>query len=516
ICYSYKWAIDVELIATIAAHGNSISVGMNQGYSAVLLPQLMQKESLLHVTDDEASWIASLGVISNPIGALLAGVLMEIFGRKTTVKLTSLPYIIGWVLISLSDNIFKLYAGRFISGVAVGMATASYVYVAEICQAEYRGTLSASGPVHVSLGVLLIYILGFIAPWQRVAAICTLCALFSFIAMCAVPESPPWLASHGRVTEALQALIRTTMFRQNEIKTNKHIQAVKNLIKTITRPTAWKPFIILLLFFAFQEGSGIYIILYYAVNLFQEVGTGLNEFVASIVVGCVRLVMSVVGAILMKSFGRKTLAIISGVGMAISMAIGGGYEYLYSQLPPTDRPLAWIPLISVLGHVCVSMIGFLQLPWVMNGELFPLSIRGVMGGLVASLAHLFIFTSVKTYPNMMHSLGSDGTLWFFGVAALCGAVYCYFFLPETRGKTLREIELAFNPQVKVEHDEVTRNTYTIKSELSESNKYLCDYADGEIDIRPNISSSTDELQSPQIFTVEAAYGIFHTKSAEKL
>jgi SP family facilitated glucose transporter-like MFS transporter 8 len=67
------------------------------------------------------SFTASLGVISNPIGALLAGILMEMFGRKTTVKLTSLPYIIGWVLISLSDNIFKLYAGRFISGVAVGM-----------------------------------------------------------------------------------------------------------------------------------------------------------------------------------------------------------------------------------------------------------------------------------------------------------------------------------------------------------------------------------------------------------
>ena len=67
------------------------------------------------------SFTASLGVISNPIGALLAGFLMEMFGRKTTVKLTSLPYIIGWVLISLSDNIFKLYAGRFISGVAVGM-----------------------------------------------------------------------------------------------------------------------------------------------------------------------------------------------------------------------------------------------------------------------------------------------------------------------------------------------------------------------------------------------------------
>ncbi|PSN48610.1 hypothetical protein C0J52_18668 [Blattella germanica] len=428
---------------------------------------------------------------------------MEIVGRKTTVKLTSVPYVIGWVLISLSDNIFKLYAGRFISGVAVGMATASYVYVAEICQAEHRGILSASGPVHVSLGVLLVYTLGFIAPWQRVAALCTLCALVSFLVMCAVPESPPWLASRGRGGEALAALEwlrQDPAVAQAELselmETNNNLpqhqsgaQAVKNVLKTILQPTAWKPFVILLLFFAFQEGSGIYIILYYAVNLFQEVGTGLNEYVASIVVGCVRLFMSVIGAALMKSFGRKTLAIISGLGMAVSMAVGGGYEYLYSHFPAAERPLAWVPLMSVLVHVCVSMVGFLQLPWVMTGELFPLAIRGVMGGLVASLAHLFIFASVKTYPDLIHAVGTASTLWLFGGAALAGAVYCFFFLPETRGKTLREIELGFSPKDKVDCEEVISNKYTQKSELSEGR-------------------SEDEFRtcSERIFTVEAANG----------
>lgn len=408
------------------------------------------------------------------------------------------------------------------------MATASYVYVAEISQAEQRGILSASGPVHVSLGVLVVYILGFIAPWQRVAALCTLCALLSFIAMCAVPESPPWLASRGRQAEALSALVwlrRNPATAESELselvetvakeKSSRTLSpmssnrcnmlAVKKLLKPFLQSTAWKPFLILLLFFAFQESSGIYIILYYAVNLFQEVSTGLNEYVASIVVGGVRLLMSVVGAILMNSFGRKTLAVVSGLGMAVSMIAGGSYEYFYSHLPSTDRPLAWVPLICVLGHVCVSMMGFLQLPWMMNGELFPLAIRGVMGGIVASLAHLFIFVSVKTYPDLMHALGTDGTLWLFGAAAFLGAIYCYIFLPETRGKTLREIELEFSPKDNSNNEENIRTRYTIKSEFSGCNKNDFNKVESGENVKTPNNHASGEVS--QVFTVEAQYAV---------
>jgi len=409
-----------------------------------------------------------------------------------------------------------------------GMATASYVYVAEISQADQRGILSASGPVHVSLGVLSVYILGFIAPWQKVAALCTLCALLSFIAMCAVPESPPWLASQGRHKEALSALVwlrmnpataeselselmeTVTKDRNSRLlrpmSSNRYnMMAIKRVLKPFLQSTAWKPFIILLLFFAFQESSGIYIILYYAVNFFQEVSTGLNEYVASIVVGGVRLLMSVVGAILMNSFGRKTLAVVSGLGMAIFMAAGGSYEYFYSHLPSTDRPLPWVPLICVLGHVCVSMLGFLQLPWMMNGELFPLAIRGVMGGIVASLAHLLIFVSVKTYPDLMHALGTDGTLWLFGAAALLGALYCYIFLPETKGKTLREIELAFSSKERSSNEENTRTRYTATSEFSRCNKNDFNQLESGENIRTPNNHVSGEVS--QVFTVETQYAV---------
>lgn len=131
----------------------------------------------------------------------------------------------------------------------------------------------------------------------------------------------------------------------------------------------------------------------------------MNEYVASIWVACMRLVMSLLGALAIQKLNRTTLACMSGVGMFLAMLAAGFYEHLFSALPPSSRPLPWVPLACFLVHVCVSMLGYLQLPWIMTGELFPLRARGAMGGIVSSLAHLLIFTSVKTYPDLRNAIG---------------------------------------------------------------------------------------------------------------
>lgn len=139
--------------------------------------------------------------------------------------------------------------------------------------------------------------------------------------------------------------------------------------------------------------------------MLQEVGTEMNEYVASIWVACMRLVMSGLGALMIQRLPRTTLAALSGGGMFLAMLAAGFYEHLFSSLPPSSRPLPWVPLACFLVHVCVSMLGYLQLPWIMTGELFPLRARGAMGGVVSSLGHLLIFTSVKTYPDLRNAIG---------------------------------------------------------------------------------------------------------------
>ncbi|XP_046387785.1 facilitated trehalose transporter Tret1-like [Ischnura elegans] len=529
----FSWGVTREVLATFAAHGNSICVGFGQGYSAVLLPQISDPGSTLHLTSQEASWVASLGVISNPLGALAAGIVSELLGRRSAVKLAAGPYIAGWLIIFLADDFLKLCIGRFICGMAVGMASASYVYVAEVSGAQHRGTLCASGPVFVSLGVLMVYAAGAFLNWTTVAAMACAASIAAYAFAAAIlPETPAWLVSRGRLHEARESLewLRGNSASAGEI--DKDLAALMEASNTVSeakrqetstpddqprccsffasmwslfaRPQVWKPFVLLLFFFAFQEASGIYVLLYYAVDLFRSLeashappaapmnmmardristdgeygdipvasaligslgasnytdytdnvlqniednsSSGVAEgFLASIAVAGVRLLASIGGAVLMKKFGRRQLAMASGMGMAASMAVAGGYEFVFAGKTVADGRLApWVPLACVLTHVCVSMIGFLQLPWIMTSELFPQAARGIAGGSVSALAHLLIFTSVKTYPDLEAWAGVPWTLWLFAGSAAAGAIFVYMFLPETKGKTLAEIEDEFS------------------------------------------------------------------------
>ncbi|XP_059486340.1 facilitated trehalose transporter Tret1-like isoform X2 [Neocloeon triangulifer] len=451
-----------RVASAVVAHGHSVSVGLCQGYSAVLLPQLSSPDSDFGVISAEAaSWLAALGVISNPLGALIGGTLAEVLGRKITLLISALPYVLGWLLIAAANDLYWLGIGRFVTGFAVGLGSVSYVYVAEVSRPEQRGTLAATGPVLVSLGVLLAYSLGAFLPWRVVALVAALVAVCTGLMAVMLPESPPWLVSHGREDEAKEAL---NWLRNCPDKASAEVDAIKcketadekfsctSFFRMALEPCVWKPFFILVAFFFFQEASGIYVILFYAVDFVREVGAGQDESLVSIGIGLARLVMSLVGAFLLCKFPRKTLAAASALLMTLAMGATTAYEFLFSSFHFQDRILSWIPAFGVLMHVCVSMLGMLQLPWIMTSELFPLRVRSVAVGLVTALAHLLIFASVKTYPGLLFSFGLPTTLGMFTTASLFGAVFAICVLPETKDKTLGEIESEFSDKNKSDFD----------------------------------------------------------------
>ncbi|KAJ8917272.1 hypothetical protein NQ315_002289 [Exocentrus adspersus] len=418
-------------LAAFCAHSVSISIGICQGYSAILIPQL-QVSPTMDVTTEETSWLASLGAITNPIGSILSGVLAEYLGRRRSIQISSLPFILGWILIGTAPDINWLYAGRLITGIAAGMSTACYTYVSEISTPESRGFLQALGPICASFGILLTYTLGYYIQWSTVALISITFGIFSM----------------RKASLVFLWFRRNNVVAQQEIdRYHENLKANQNKETTLKEiylsPQTIKPFFILVILFLLQEFTGIYTLLFYAVSFFQETDLNIDDYVSSIIVGAIRFTMSITAAFLINRFGRKILCTFSSLGMAGTMLVVAIYVKYYEMHPHEEKVLNYLPLVGIIFNVVFSMIGMLPIPWILVGEMFPLEVRPIMSGVVICMAQIFIFICVKVYNDMLLYLNFSGTLLVFVAASIVSIVFCRFVLPETKNKSLQEIEQHF-------------------------------------------------------------------------
>ncbi|XP_069699261.1 facilitated trehalose transporter Tret1-like isoform X2 [Periplaneta americana] len=419
------------------------------------------------VTEEEASWIASLISIGMPVGCLLIGPLLDRLGRRRTLMLVNLPALLGWLLIASAPHdwtwfLVHVYTGRLLTGLTVHLTgTPAVIYTSEVVDKNLRGVVGSWPALGFSLGIVLVYILGLIfqQSWRIVAGICASSPVIAIVAVWFfLPESPVWLATKGKFEAAESSIRRIRMVSKEEPLPEDLQEELEAMIEKKTsqdsdkntwretlaflkRPEAYKPLLIINAFFFFQQWSGILVFIVYTVTLIIETGIEFDGYLATVLVGVARLIMSIVSSYLSKRCGRRTLAITSGAGLALST---GALAVFLGQL--TRQQVAehsWFVVLALVFGVAMATLGFLPLPFVILGEMFPLRIRASASGFTTCLASLFSFVAVKLLPFMKHWLGFHNVFVFYFIMAAAGTVMLYFFLPETHGKTLDEIEQGF-------------------------------------------------------------------------
>lgn len=375
-------------------------------------------------------------------GCVLGGLIMERLGRRAAHQLICVPYVLGWVIISLAHNTAMLYTGRFLTGLCVGMiGPLSSVFIAEISGPAYRGVLLATVSLAVATGILLANLLGTFLHWKLAAAISAIFPLICYIGVHWLPESPTWLAAKGRNTEATVAFQWYRGYSPDAMKEmgdllNKHAsgrrkQSWKELWVEMRKKSFFKPFFVMIVFFFVMQFSGVNAVAFYTVTILTDVGSGLDAFLATNIIGIVRVVMSVVACILARWFGRRPLSVISSLGAAATLAGLG-----------TAGP-GWVPVLLLVLYICFISIGLVPLPWIMLGEVFPAALRGFGSGVTSAYGFLMFFAVVKTGPDLIASIGIHRAFFTYGAVALGGAVFLCMYLPETRNKTLHDIEEAY-------------------------------------------------------------------------
>ncbi|XP_039275785.1 facilitated trehalose transporter Tret1-like isoform X2 [Nilaparvata lugens] len=424
----------------------TLGVGMTSGFSAVLLPQLMSNETTIQITQDQSSWIASLAVPPMAVGCILSGYLMEEFGRRLIQMFTSMLFVIAWVIVSVSTSVEVLYVGRIVSGLSAGLLSPlCLVYIAEVSDPVIRGTFLASIPLAISTGVLVSHSLGTFLNWKLSAAICAVFPLVSYIFYYFAPESPLWLANKGYTKKAEETfrylrgysksssdelhilLNRTTKAKDKSSEIN------KETVKRILSPTFLKPLITMLVLFFIQQFSGINAVIYYSVDILKSTTSNVNEYLATIIVDILRVIMSVTMCFVMKKYNRRSLALFSTIATGISLLL---FSLAFRFLP---QNYSWVNFVIISLYICCVYSGLVQIPWILTGEIFPTTMREIGSGGCTCFAFLMFFTVVKTGPVMFSEIGTGNGFLVYAVIALAGSVFIYFFLPETKNMTLQKI-----------------------------------------------------------------------------
>lgn len=346
------------------------------------------------------------------------------------------------------------------------------VYMAEVSSLKLRGVFTTWSAIFFSIGVLTVYVLGYFLKddWGTIATV-TACfpCMGIMLAYFFLPESPPWLITKSRIEDAKNNLCKIygvkayTPEVQEEIETlvnhkfktssismkydNKTFKSqLTKKIKYLLKPTCIKPFILILTYFFFQQFSGTFVIVFYAINIVLDAGVKMDPYFAIVMIALTRLISAVLVSFLSKIYGRRPHSIISGASMTICMITLALYLFLIKKGVignSTQESLSWLPVALLVFYFFASTLGFLTMPFAMAAEVFPGKIRGTATGLISCMGYLFNFVTVKTYPSMVNTMGKDGVFCFYGGMALLGTVFIVLFLPETKGKTLQEIEEYF-------------------------------------------------------------------------
>ncbi|XP_014469649.1 PREDICTED: facilitated trehalose transporter Tret1-like [Dinoponera quadriceps] len=437
-----------QFLASLCAGIIGVQSGITLTWTSPILPYLMSDASFLpELSESQISWITSLLALGAIVGAVPAGKIADRIGRKWSIILTTVPFATSWLILIFTRDVVSIYIARFVGGIGAGAACVLVpVYIGEIAQASIRGALTAFFPILLSLGIVLSFVAGAYCPYATFNSIC--CALLLPLVLSApfIPESPIWLVQQGRKAQVTKVLLTLRGSKyditdeitvlQDDVGKVMNVQGgFKDLIGT---KAGRRAIIVCVGLMSFQQLCGVDAILFYTVTIFQEANSTVDPFVASIIVGLVEVFITIIVATVIDRFGRKPLLIISGATMTIDLAILGYYFKLKNE--GDVSAIGWLPLTCLSAFNVFFSIGYGSVPFTVISEIFPPQTKGVASSMSIVVHWSLVFAVTKLFPSMEDGMGPAATFWTFACFTAASTVFAYFLVPETKGKTLQEIQ----------------------------------------------------------------------------
>nr|WP_319265098.1 sugar porter family MFS transporter [uncultured Draconibacterium sp.] len=440
--------IFVIFIAAIASTGGLL-FGFDTGVISGAIPFLEQDFSL---TEGQIENITAFGLIGAVGGAIFGGRISDLVGRKKVIIVSAIVFATGAFWSGAAPNFIQLLLARLYLGVAIGVSSfAVPLYIAEISPTRIRGTLVSLFQFMITIGILVSYISDSaiadnsnISSWRPMFYIGVIPAIILFIGAIFLPETPRWLINKGRTIEGRSILAKiedqanlNSVFHNllNETDSNNNNQNWGILFKKWLR----SPLIIAIGIMFFQQFVGINTVIYYSPKIFLKAGFLGNEaaIFASISVGVINVLLTIVSILIIDRIGRRKLFFIGMTGIITSLILMG-VAFLSSEV--FNQNTKWLLVVSMLSYVGFFALSLGPLGWLIISEVFPLKIRG-LGASIGSLSNWGFNTLVAwSFFKLIRTFGDAEVFWLFALIGIIGTIWGYFYIPETKGISLEAIE----------------------------------------------------------------------------
>ncbi|KAL6442485.1 hypothetical protein ACFW04_002595 [Cataglyphis niger] len=295
---------------------------------------------------------------------------------------------------------------------------------------------------------------GMYLDWKSLAVLGASLPIPFLILMFMIPETPRWYISKGKTKMARKSLQwlrgkQADITEELNITEKMHQEYLEmertnaqSLFSELMKKNNLKPLLISLGLMFFQQMSGINAVIFYTVQIFKDAGSTIDENLSTMIIGLVNLIATFVAAVLIDRLGRKVLLYISAVSMIVTLTVLGGYFYVKS-LGVDVVVVGWLPLLCLIVYVIGFSTGFGPIPWLMMGEILPAQIRGTAASMATAFNWMFTFIVTKTFQDLIDLIGTHGAFWVFASFVVVALIFVICCVPETRGKTLEEIERRF-------------------------------------------------------------------------
>ena len=432
--------VDKKLIFFLGALG-----GLLYGYDMGVI-----SGALLFIKDDIPlnSVTEGLVVASMLVGAIFgsgaSGPLSDRLGRRRVVFVIAIVYIVGALILALAPSMPVLVIGRLVIGLAVGGSTAIVpVYLSEMAPTEQRGSLSSLNQLMITIGILSSYLINYaftpIEGWRWMLGLAVVPSLILLIGVAFMPESPRWLLEH-RSEKAARDVMKLT-FKDSEIDKEiadmKEINSISESTWNVLKSPWLRPTLIIGCIFALlQQIIGINAIIYYAPSIFSKAGLGdATSILGTVGIGTVNVIITIVAIMIIDKIDRKRLLVIGNIGMVASLLIMAVLIWTIGI-----QSSAWI-IVACLT-LFIIFFGFTWGPvlCVMLPELFPMRARGAATGAAALVLSIGSLLVAQFFPILTEVLPVEQVFLIFAVIGICALIFVIKYLPETRGRSLEEIE----------------------------------------------------------------------------